>query len=139
MSIHYFGAVNQVITTGHWITDQVSLGLKSFGISEPQYNVLRILKGGKSKPLDIGSIQMKMIQRNSNVSRIVDKLVDKDLVERKECSDNRRKMDVSLTQKGLDLLDELNSRVQEFHEPMIHRLTKEELISLQRLIKKLKG
>ncbi|MEP5614059.1 MAG: MarR family transcriptional regulator [Cyclobacteriaceae bacterium] len=138
MNQDYLSAIDQIIRTGHWITDQVSVELKEFDISEPQYNVLRVLKVRGGDPITVQKIQDKMVQRTSNVTRIIDKLLDKGLVTRKECPANRRKMDIAITKQGEELLVELNKKVIAFHQPMAKNLNMEEAQELARLIKKLK-
>jgi len=135
----YIAAVFELIKTGHWITDQVNSLLKGQGISEPQYNVLRILKGQKGTPITVQEILEKMIQRSSNVTRIIDKLIDKNYVQRKECPTNRRKMDITITKDGLTLLEQLDEVVIGFHEPMANNITVEDAKQLKELILKLKG
>ena len=135
----YFDAIYQIITTGHWITDEVTRALKKFDITEPQFNVLRILKGAKGKPLTVSGIQKHMVQRSSNVTRIIDKLIRKKLVTRKECPTNRRKMDISITREGIEKLDLLNEEVQTLHEPFLDKLNDDELTTLKNLILKLKS
>lgn len=133
----YKMTVLQIVKTGHWITDQVGLVLKEDGITEPQFNVLRILKGRQGRPVTVKEIQQDMIQRSSNVTRIVDKLIDKGLVSRKECPSNRRKMDVLITPKGEDFLKILNEKIEYFHELFHKKITEEEWGALDRIIKKL--
>ena len=135
----YVRAISQIIRTGHWITDMVTHELKEFDISEPQYNVLRILKYRRGQPLTVQEIQDKMVQRSSNVTRLIDKLLDKGLVNRQECATNRRKMDISITQAGLDLLVRLEEKVYDLHQPMAGNLTPSEAETLSELIIKLKG
>ena len=135
----YWSAIHQIIRTGHWLTDQVGVELKEFGISEPQYNVLRILKGRKGQPANVNEILCDMVQRTSNVTRIVDKLLEKGLVDRQECPTNRRKMDITLTQDGDRLLKRLDHKVRALHKPMAQNLTMEESQKLAHLISKLKG
>ncbi len=139
MNRKYYKAIHQIIQTGHWVTDQISLELKEFDITEPQFNVLRILQGRKGEPITVLEIQERMVQRTSNVTRIIDKLLAKDLVDRKECPSNRRKMDITITDKGVKFLSVLDKKVQVFHKPMIDNLTAEELEQLDDLIRKLKG
>ena len=105
MNNRYFQAIYQIITTGHWITAQVGKQLKVHGMTEPQFNVLRILRGAKGAPITVQEILENMVQQSSNVTRIVDKLLTMELVERKECPTNRRKMDITITDKGLNLLN----------------------------------
>lgn len=89
--------------------------LKPYDLSAEQYNVLRILRGQKGKPANMCVIQERMIAKTSNTTRLVDKLLLKELVTREVCPDNRRKMEVSITQKGLELLKTLDPAV-DIHE-----------------------
>ncbi len=135
----YFKAIHEIIRTGHWITDSVSKELKEFDIYEPQYNVLRILKSANGNPISVNAILCEMVQRSSNVTRIVDKLVQKELAERTLSSEDRRKMDIVITEKGIELLKTLDKKVQDFHKPMVNNLTTLEIEKLEFLIKKLRG
>lgn len=135
----FYSVIFQIIRTGHWITDSVSHELKEFGISEPQFNVLRILKGQKGAAISVEEITKHMVQRSSNVTRIIDKLLVRGFVTRQECPTNRRKMDISITEEGGKFLEVLNKKLEDFHEPMISRLTEEEAQTLTTLIQKLKN
>ena len=135
---YFFNAIYEIIRTGHWITDQVSKELKEFGIYEPQFNVLRILRGADHQ-VSVAYILERMVQPSSNVTRIVDKLEIRGLVERKLCPADRRRMDISITCEGRVLLKKLDKKVTEFHKPLMQNLTKGECIELKRLIQKLKG
>lgn len=134
---NYYKAIHQIIRTGHWITDQVGIELKEFDISEPQFNVLRILKGRQGEPITVQEIQEHMVQRTSNVTRIIDKLLSKKLVQRQECPTNRRKMDITITPEGIDYLKVLDQKIIAFHNPMTKNLSNDELDQLTFLIKKL--
>ena len=139
MNAEYWGAIDQIIRTGHWITDQVGIELKSYGITEPQYNVLRTLRIKRGEPITVQKIQEKMVQRSSNVTRLIDKLQAKGLVSRVECPTNRRRMDITITLQGLDLLEKLDEKVKSLHQPMTDNLSTEEAQTLKQLIIKLKG
>ena len=139
MNKNYYQAIHEIITTGHWITHEVTMALKSFGVTEPQYNVLRILSEDKNKPVTVGDILKNMVQRNSNVTRIVDKLVTKKYVTRQECPTNRRKMDIVITPIGVKVLNQLDQKVQEFHKSYYDKLSSKELTILKKLIQKLKS
>ena len=134
----YFQAVYEILRTGHWFTDQVSRELKEYGIYEPQFNVLRILRGA-GRQVSVSYILERMIQPSSNVTRIVEKLESRGLVDRKLCPADRRKMDISITPEGLKLLRQLDAKVEKLHEPMMHNLTDSEAKQLKQLIQKLKG
>ena len=134
----YYKTVHKIIKTGHWITDSISQEIKSYGATEPQYNVLRILSD-RDKPTSVMEITEGMVQRSSNVTRIIDKLLDKKYVIRKECSTNRRKMDISITDDGRDFLKKLDKKVHAFHYPMMDNLSGKEADALRFLIEKMKG
>ncbi len=137
MNKEYYLAMFQIIKTGHWITDRVSQELKEFGIYEPQFNVLRILQGAGGEPVSVNVISEGMIQRSSNVTRIVDKFEAKGLVQRTLCATDRRKMDIIITTEGSKLLKKLNKKVEDFHRPMMDRLSPEESKTLYTLISRL--
>ena len=139
MNKSYYQAVFEIIKMGHSITDEVTRVLKEYDTTEPQFNVLRILRGAKGKPLSVSAIQEEMVQRSSNITRIVDKLIKKRLVTRKECPTNRRKMDILITEEGLEKLKLLDEKVHAMHEPFFNKLNKEELVTLKDLIIKLKA
>ena len=137
MSKDYFNTIHLLITKGHWITDQVSKDLKEYGISEPQYNVMRTLVEAKGTPLSVQEVQAKMVQPGSNVTRIVDKLQNKGLVERCECPSNRRRMDLTLTEEGKTFLKKLDRKVAIIHKPIMKKLNESELESLRYLLGKI--
>jgi MarR family transcriptional regulator, 2-MHQ and catechol-resistance regulon repressor len=135
---NYFQAITEIIMTGHWITDQVTRELKEFDITEQQYNVLRVLADKKGCPVTVLEIQGKMVQKSSNVTRLIDKLISKGLVIRNTCPENRRKVDITITQSGLELLVVLEKKVIQFHQPLQKNLTADECITIAKLIKKLR-
>ena len=85
--------------------------LKPHGVTPPQYNVLRILRGQKGRPIAVHSLATRMVDPSSNTSRIVDKLVDKGWADRRVCPADRRRADVSITASGMILLDNLDAPV----------------------------
>ena len=89
--------------------------MKPYDLSNEQYNVLRILRGQKGKPVNMSDIQERMIAKNSNTTRLIDKLLLKEMVTRKECPANRRKIEILITDKGLDVLAKLDPLIIE-HE-----------------------
>ena len=135
----HFKAIYEIIKTGHWITDSVSKELREYDIYEPQFNVLRILRGAKGRAVCVNEILENMVQRSSNVTRIVDKLESKGLVERTLSPDDRRKMDIVITKEGLKLLKVLDKKVMNLHQPMLKNLSEDEAKRLTQLIQKFKG
>ncbi|MDA1242322.1 MAG: MarR family transcriptional regulator [Bacteroidetes bacterium] len=92
-----------VLTVLHTASNLMSLHrtlLKPHGITPGQFNILRILRGQKGKPIALRDITSRMIDPNSNTSRLVDKLLTKGLLERTSCPDDRRRIDIVLTSEG---------------------------------------
>ena len=110
-----------------------------FDISSEQFNVLRILRGQKGKPTNMFVIQERMLAKTSNTTRLVDKLLLKELVTREVCPANRRKIEVTITQKGLDLLIELEPKVKIHEESYSQKLSEEERLQLNELLEKFRN
>ena len=90
--------------------------LKPYGLSEQQYNVLRILREAHPAPCTLSSVSSRMIDKMSNATRLVDKLLLKGLVTRELCPGNRRKVDIRITEEGLDLLYGIEPRIDDFYK-----------------------
>lgn len=110
--------------------------LKPYDLSSEQYNVLRILRGQKGKPANMSCIQERMIAKTSNTTRLVDKLLNKELVVRKICPNNRRKMEITITEKGLAVLEELDPKVIAHENFFASKLSTQELELLNELLEK---
>ena len=128
--------VLNVLYTQQVITDQFSEIVKSFDLSMEQFNVLRILRGQKEKTANMCVIQERMIAKTSNTTRVVDKLLVKNLVERAVCEENRRKIDVTITQKGLELLTQLDPLVLAHEQNFANNLNADELSIFNQLLEK---
>ena len=122
--------------TQNVIGDKFHEILKPYDISREQYNVLRILRGQKGCPANMCIIQERMLAKSSNTTRLIDKLLLKDYVTREVCPDNRRKIEILITQKGLDILTALDPIVVEHEELFANNLTSEELEQLNILLEK---
>ena len=125
-----------VLYTQNVINDNFNDILKSYDISGEQYNVLRILRGQKGSPANMFVIQERMLARTSNTTRLVDKLLLKNLVTRNVCPENRRKIEVLITQKGLNVLNELDPKVIEHEEFFSNNLSSQESEQLNNLLEK---
>ena len=128
-----------IIYTQNCVAERFNEVLKSYDLSSEQFNVLRILKGQKGNSVNMYIIQERMIAKTSNTTRLVDKLLLKELCTREVCSDNRRKIEVSITKKGLELLDNINPKVEQFESKWVEQLTSEELKTLNALLDKLRN
>ena len=125
-----------IMYTQNVIADKFSELLKPYELSGEQFNVLRILRGQKGNPANMFVIQERMLAKTSNTTRLVDKLLLKSFVTRKVCPENRRKIEVSITTKGLDLLTELDPKVVEHEHFFSKNLSPEELEQLNLLLEK---
>ncbi len=125
-----------ILYTQNFVNDKFNEVIKSYDLSSEQYNVLRILRGQKGAPANMNTIQERMIAKSSNTTRLIDKLLLKELVTRKVCPDNRRKIEVTITQKGLNLLNELDPKVIEHETLFASNLNPNELEQLNTLLEK---
>jgi DNA-binding MarR family transcriptional regulator len=116
--------------------ESIQTVLKPFDISAEQFNVLRILRGQKGKPANMSLIQERMLAKTSNTTRLVDKLLAKELVTRKTCPSNRRKMEIGITEKGLVLLSGIDPILDTHEEQFGQNMTKDELDQLSFLLDK---
>ncbi|MBC7919487.1 MAG: MarR family transcriptional regulator [Ferruginibacter sp.] len=124
--------------THNWLVAQHTRLLKPFCITREQYNVLRILRGQHPKPATVNLITERMLDKMSNASRLVDKLLVKKLVQRHVCPNDRRAVDVCITPEGLNLLAKLDVLHADW-EKTFENLTDEEADSLSTLLDKLRG
>lgn len=135
----YKRALINTIYTSNWITDEMNSVLKPFDISTQQFNVLRILKGREGKATNLSTIQERMIAKNSNTTRLVDKLIKKELVEKQVCEANKRKVEINITPKGISFLDEVNLAVDNKEFEITQSLDNEELNHLSNLLTQLRA
>jgi DNA-binding MarR family transcriptional regulator len=126
-----------ILKAGCKAEEFVGITLKTSGISLQQFNVLRILRGRKGVPANLQTVQKRMIHKMSNTTRLVDKLMEKKLVTRKTCKENRRKIEIFITDKGLEVLSQLDSKIQETEATILHPLNLEEQKTLRNLINKI--
>lgn len=125
-----------ILYTQNVITENFNEILKPYEISGEQYNVLRILRGQKGCPANMCVIQERMLAKTSNTTRLVDKLLLKEFVTRQVCPNNRRKIEVTITQKGLDVLKELDPKVIAHEQHFSKNLDSNEIITLNQLLEK---
>ena len=109
---------------------------KEYDVTPQQYNVLRILRGQHPKPATVGLIKERMIDRNSDASRIVERLRKAEYVERVTCENDRRAVDVVITEKGLALLKKIDPIIYTLNEPL-KMLDKNEIAELNTIMDKI--
>jgi len=131
-------ALLNIIFTNYWLGDKQSEIVKKYDISEQQYNVLRILRGQKGNPINLIDIRERMLHKSSNVTRLVEKLRQKGLVERVLCEENRRKVEISVTNKGLKLLTKMEPDMKKNQLEIIGKITAKEANQLADLLDKIR-
>ena len=115
------------------ISNKLGEVFKRSNISAQQYNVLRILRGQYPNSASIGLIKDRMLDKNSDVSRIIDRLKRKKLLERKECKLDRRQKDVTISAEGLKLLETLDQDLSSI-EKVIANVSEEDAVKLNSIL-----
>ena len=131
-SVHQKAVVN-LIFTSNWLQAKQGNFFKSFGITGQQFNILRILKGQYPKSISGTDIKSRMLDRNSDVSRLLDRLVTKKLVTKTTCPKDKRASDVLITDEGLALLADINKNRK---QDSVLALTDDEALMLSNLLDK---
>src|SRR5258706_9796969 len=130
-------AVN-ILFTGSWLSHINSIRLKKYGITPEQYNVLRILRGSHPGSLMLADVTARMIDKSSNCTRLVEKLRQKGYLKREVCENNRRQVDIVITEKGLSLLKKIDGDAERWLEKL-KTISKTEAQELNRILDKLRG
>lgn len=131
-------AMINILFTGNWLNLKQSQIFKCFDITTQQYNVLRILRGRKGEAATVKLINGRMLDKSSNVSRLVDKLVQKKWAVRKFNTVDRRQVDVYITQEGLDLLERMKRETRSL-ETLLKGLDPKELVRLNETLDRLRA
>ena len=131
-------ATLNLIFTASWLGNKHKDFFKPFGITQQQYNVLRILRGSHPKSISTSVIKTRMLDKNSDASRIVDRLTAKDLVLKKTCPSDRRLVDVTISGKGLRLLEVMDTKIDALDNGL-GSLTEKEAKVLNQLLDKLRS
>jgi DNA-binding MarR family transcriptional regulator len=130
-------ATLNILYTSYWLKTHFSWSMKEFGITMEQYNVMRILKGKHPERMCIKNIGSRMIEKNSNVPRIIDRLETKRLVERVTSAEDKRESLISLTEKGIVVLEKASDTLDATNDGLIG-ITNEEAVILNSLLDKMR-
>jgi MarR family transcriptional regulator, 2-MHQ and catechol-resistance regulon repressor len=136
-SEHQKAMINVLFTYG-WLMDKVKNHFKDHDVTPQQFNILRILRGSNPDPLTVLDLKERMLDKNCDASRIIERLVLKGLVKKKICTADKRRVDISIASKGLKLLETLdgyNDRL----DSLLATLSEEEATELNRLLDKLRS
>ncbi|MCI2227755.1 MarR family transcriptional regulator [Polaribacter sp. MSW13] len=120
--------------TSNWLNSKENEFFKPYGISPQQYNILRILRGAKER-IKVQIVKDRMIERAPNATRLMDKLCDKNLIERERCEHDRRVVYVKITELGLKLLFTIDNNK---NMSFLDKITEEEAIVLSDLLDKIR-
>jgi DNA-binding MarR family transcriptional regulator len=124
--------------TAKWLEAVSNDFFKKFGITGQQFNILRILRGQNQNSISAVEIKHRMLDRNSDVSRLLDRLTDKKLVSKTQCESDKRATDVVITPAGLKLLAKIDDRLDEIDSKILN-LTAKEATMLSDLLDKCRG
>lgn len=135
---HEKAAVN-LLFTYNWFRDLSSESLKPFGLKMQHYNVLRILNGRHPEAHSPGEIKDVMLDKSPDLTRLLDKLVKMGLADRHLCPENRRKMDIHITEQGINMLKEVRAKHGDSLEAWSQNLSDSEAEQLSNLLDKVRG
>ena len=135
-SIHQKAFINLIYTSG-WLQNKQAAIFRNYGITLPQFNILRILRGQYPEPATVSLLIERMLDKTSNASRIVDKLEAKELVTRTPCAHDRRTVDVLISEKGLAVLQQIDNKGEDINAGL-NNLNETEAAELNRLLNKIR-
>lgn len=133
---HQKAGINLIYTLA-WLKEKTKLIFEAEGITSQQFNILRILRGSFPQPLSTLQIRERMLEKMSDTSRIVDRLIAKGLVKKITCKQDRRLVDVIITDKGKKLLDRLDTRQDEI-DGVLSNLSEKDANILSDLLDKIR-
>jgi len=132
----YQKATVNIIFSANWLHEKIKDFLEAEGITPQQYNILRILRGNK-QPMSTLQIRERMLDKMSDTSRIVERILKKGLVEKKVCSTDKRLVDVNISKKGIAVLESLDKKNQKL-DSILQALSAEEAAVLNKLLDKMR-
>lgn len=131
-------AVINLLYTANWLLDKNNVFFKSYGITNQQFNILRILRGQHPTKISGAEVKNRMIDKNSDVSRLLDRLIAKKLIEKNQCPNDKRAADIAITQAGLDLLTKIDEKMDHTDNDVMNLSTRE-AEQLSELLDKCRG
>lgn len=137
-NIQHKTALN-ILFTGVWLRAKTQCVFKQFKLSSEQFNVLRILRGQYPNALSLKEITVRMLERNSNTTRIVDKLVGKLLIKRTQSAIDKRGLQIQISEKGLEILAQIDVIFAKEQAHVTPNLSEEECVVLNTLLDKLRA
>jgi len=129
-------AIN-LLTTHSWYMHQLKTVVRPYDISPVQYNVLRIINGSKEPPVSASYIKEHVIDKGSNITRLIDKMEIKQWVTRCLCETNRRQMDIDITKKGINVLNKVTTEINELIK-VLYSINEEEAKTVSKILAKIR-
>jgi DNA-binding MarR family transcriptional regulator len=129
--------VNLLFTVG-WLESNSKKYFKPFGLTQQQFNILRILRGQHPRKISVASTKSRMLDRNSDVSRLLSRLISKKLVIKAQCPDDKRAAEILITNTGLSLLAKIDKKIN-LLDGLVNALTADEANRLSDLLDKIRG
>jgi MarR family 2-MHQ and catechol resistance regulon transcriptional repressor len=130
--------IHNILVTNSWINEKSNFFFKKFNLSLQQYNVLQVLMEKQEESYALGDIQIRMLSKMSNTTRLVGQLEKKGLATRSRNLKNRRKVNITITSEGVKLFHQLEKELNQLKKQTTEQLTKVEALILNRLLEKLK-
>jgi len=134
----YQKAAINLIFTANWLLARHQELFKPYGITTSQFNIIRILRGQYPKKISGVEIKSRMLDKNSDIPRLLDRLLKKNLITKSVCMQDKRAADVAITQEGLQVLGEIDSQLDSIEQSTIH-LSTEDATQLSNLLDRLRG
>ncbi len=126
-----------MLYTSYWLAENISNFLKPYGITQQQFNLLRILRGQFPEPISTKQLRERMIISNSDTSRLIDRLCEKGLVWKRPCEHDARLIQAFIHEKGQALLAEIDKNIGKLDDVMCN-ITEEEALTLNKLLNKMR-
>lgn len=126
-----------MLYSSYWLSDRIADFLKPFGITQQQFNVLRILRGQSPEPISTKEIRERMIVSSADSSRLVDRLCEKDLIWKRPCPHDGRLVQVFIDKKGEELLARIDKQLPEL-DAVMGNLSEKEAEVLNQLLNKMR-
>ena len=128
-------AMVNLIFSSNWLLERIKKFLEKGDITHQQYNILRILRGKHPEPISAVEIKSRMLDKHSDVSRLLDRLIGKKLVVKNKCPNDKRASNISIALSGMALLEKLDQAINNIDSKML-KLSKEESKQLSDLLDK---
>lgn len=135
---NYQEAVINILYTASWLLNKQKDFFKPFGITSQQFNILSILRGQHPNKISGADIKSRMLDKNSDVSRLLDRLILKGLILKSQCPDDKRAADISINESGLELLRSIDNKIQDL-DVVVSNLSESEAEQLSHLLDKIRG